>query len=272
LRAEPLAREVAPDQFDEAEQSLAAADRAYEEKEPLEIVEHNAYLALRNAQVAGLMIAEETARKEVEQGEVERARVQLEAREREAARAQAAAAQAQSQAEQAQALAEQRGAEIERQAQEAQAAQQRAANLESELADLKAQQTERGLVLTLDDVLFDTGHAVLKSGADSTVERLVAFMNDHPERRILIEGHTDSTGSDELNRQLSEERADALRDALLERGIAIGRIATRGLGEAYPLASNDSSGGRQLNRRVEIVISDQAGEFPAAAERTADSR
>ena len=118
LRQEPLAREVAPDQFDEAQQSLAAADRAYEEKEPLEIVEHNAYIALRNAQVAELMIAEESARKEVEQGEVERARVQLDAREREAARAQAAASQAQSQAEQAQALADQRGAEIERQAQE----------------------------------------------------------------------------------------------------------------------------------------------------------
>jgi outer membrane protein OmpA-like peptidoglycan-associated protein len=252
LQNEPLARDVAPTQFSNAQQALRLADDAYEEREPLETIEHNAYVALRNAQIAEQMIAEERARNELEQGEVERTRVQLQAREREAERAEV-------QAREAQAL-------VERQTEQAEDVPQRAAELEQELADLKAEQTERGLVLTLDDVLFDTNRAVLNAGAASTIQRLTQFMNDYPERRILIEGHTDSTGSDEYNRDLSERRAQALRNALVERGIAIDRIITRGLGEMYPLASNDNAAGRQLNRRVEIVISDQQGQFPPASE------
>lgn len=272
LRQDPLARQVAQDNFVEAQQALASAERAFEEREPLEIVEQDAYLALRNAQVAEQMIAEERAREELGEAEVERTRIQLAAREREAARAEAAAESAQARAEQAQALAEQRGSEIDRRAQEAEAAAQRETELESELADLKAEQTERGLVLTLDDVLFDTGRAVLKAGADATIQRLAGFLGEYPERRLLIEGHTDAIGADAFNQELSEDRADAVRDALLERNVTYGRIQTSGLGESYPIASNDSPVGRQLNRRVEIVISDQEGQFPASADRRADAR
>ena len=264
LEREPLAREVAQSQFGNAQQALARAEEAYEERESLEVIEHNAYLALRNAQVAEQMIAEDRARNELEQGETERTRVQLQARELEARRAEREATEAL-------ALAEERAGEVEQQVALTEEARERAQSLEQELADLKAEETERGLVLTLEDVLFDTNRAVLNAGAESTIARLAQFLDDYPERRILIEGHTDATGSDEYNRQLSAQRADAVRDALMERGVAQDRVRTRGLGETYPLASNDTPTGRQLNRRVEIVVSDQGGQFPRAAERSASA-
>lgn len=268
LRQEPLAMEVARSSFQNAQSQLALADEAYEEDADLEIVEYHAYLALRNAQVAEQQIAEERAREELQAGEVERTRIQLQAREREAQRAQRAAEQARTQAEQAQALAEQRATALADETAAAQQARERAAALEQELEELQAQQTERGLILTLSDVLFDTDRAVLNAGAEPALERLAQFMSEYPDRRILIEGHTDSTGSEEYNRMLSAERADAVRDALLERGVAADRIETRGLGEAYPVAPNETSAGRQLNRRVEIVISNQGGEFSSGADRS----
>jgi outer membrane protein OmpA-like peptidoglycan-associated protein len=269
LTQEPLAREAARSPFENAQAELARADEAYQEREDLEVVEHHAYLALRNAQIAEQLVAQERARNELEQGEVERTRVQLQAREREASRAQSRAEQAVTQAEQSQALAEQRAVTIEEQNVEAQQARERAAALEQELEELQAQQTERGLVLTLSDVLFDTNRAELNAGATPALERLAQFMMEYSDRRILVEGHTDSTGSEEYNRMLSARRADAVRSALLERGIASNRIETRGLGEQFPVASNETTAGRQLNRRVEIVISDQGGEFVSGTERRA---
>jgi outer membrane protein OmpA-like peptidoglycan-associated protein len=96
-------------------------------------------------------------------------------------------------------------------------------------------------------------------------------MVDHPERRLLIEGHTDSLGPDTYNLSLSTLRAEAVRDALVSRGVDTSRITTEGLGEAYPVASNDTAGGRQENRRVEIVISDGRGSFPETAERDTET-
>jgi outer membrane protein OmpA-like peptidoglycan-associated protein len=133
---------------------------------------------------------------------------------------------------------------------------------------LQAKQTERGLVLTLGDVLFDTAQSTLKPGAGSTVDRLAQFMRDYPDRQVMIEGHTDARGSDEFNRSLSERRANAVRDALVARSIDGRRIRSVGLGEAYPVAGNDSAGGMQQNRRVEILISDENGAFPVGSERT----
>jgi outer membrane protein OmpA-like peptidoglycan-associated protein len=127
-------------------------------------------------------------------------------------------------------------------------------------------------VLTLGDVLFDTAQANLKPGAASTMDRLAQFMRDYGERQVMIEGHTDSRGEDAYNIDLSQRRAAAVRDALLERNIEPQRIRIVGLGEGYPVASNDTQAGMQQNRRVEIVISDEQGGFPAGAERTATSR
>jgi len=134
--------------------------------------------------------------------------------------------------------------------------QARNAELERQLRELEAQQTERGLVMTLGDVLFSTGRADLTAGAEARMDRLATFLQRNPNRTIRVEGYTDSTGSSQTNLRLSEQRAAAVREALVTRGVNPGRIVTQGFGAARPVASNSSDAGRQANRRVEIVISE----------------
>lgn len=131
-----------------------------------------------------------------------------------------------------------------------------------ELEQLKARETERGLMLTLGDVLFDTDSATLKPGALLTVRRLAAFLRDNPQRRLSIEGHTDSSGSAAYNQRLSEDRAESVRAALIREGVAPQRLVAAGFGESFPVASNSTAAGRQQNRRVEVVISDEQGYIP----------
>jgi OmpA-OmpF porin, OOP family len=142
----------------------------------------------------------------------------------------------------------------ERQAVLLEARDRQAQKLEQELADLKAKKTDRGLVVTLGDVLFDTGKATLKPGAYSTVDRLAQALRESPNRKVVIEGHTDSVGNEEYNLQLSERRAQAVQAALFERGVASNQISTTGKGEMVPVASNDTASGRQENRRVELIF------------------
>jgi outer membrane protein OmpA-like peptidoglycan-associated protein len=254
VEREPLAGRVAAEELAQAREALAAADRAFEEREPLPLIEHRAYVAQRYADISRELVSEARAREEVARGEAERNRIIAEAREREAAAAQRTAQ------ETARELDVQQRATDE-QSRAALAAEERARELERELEQLEAQNTDRGLVLTLGDVLFDTGAATLKPGAATTLDRLAQFMRDYPERSVRIEGHTDSAGSDVTNQALSERRADAVRDALMARGIEAQRVATVGYGEARPIAGNDSAGGRQQNRRVEILVSDEQGLF-----------
>ena len=166
------------------------------------------------------------------------------------------------------AVAEQKAAEMERQKiagdtnktllrqkeQQTAAARAQAAALAQELADLKAKKTDRGYVLTLGNVLFKTGKADLMPGAQRTIDQLVSFLNNHPERKISVEGHTDNTGSESSNMLLSQRRAESVASAIMARGISPDRISTRGFGEMYPIADNDTASGRQENRRVEIVF------------------
>ena len=128
---------------------------------------------------------------------------------------------------------------------------------ESELAELKAKQTKGGVILTLADILFETGKASLMSGAMRSIDVLADFLKKYPTRNILIEGFTDSVGSETYNIGLSQQRADAVRDALKNAGIAGERITTKGHGERFSLASNAIPAGRQQNRRVEITILDE---------------
>jgi len=126
--------------------------------------------------------------------------------------------------------------------------------LTKELSDLKARETDRGIELTVGDVLFDPGRATLKPGAMPALGRLADFLRDHPDRTVLIEGHTDSTGTPDANLRLSLARADAVAQTLVAEGVDGARISPRGFGEATPVASNDTAAGRQQNRRVEIVV------------------
>ena len=129
--------------------------------------------------------------------------------------------------------------------------------MQRQLAELQAKPTERGIVLTLGDVLFATGSAQLQSGADSNLNRLVAFLKEYPDRQVLIEGHTDSMGNANSNQQLSQRRADSVRSYLISSGIPSNRLSASGLGQDNPVASNESAHGRQQNRRVEVVVENE---------------
>lgn len=196
-------------------------------------------------------------------------------RQSEASQRQSEASQRQSEASRLQSEASQRQAAMERQAatdaqlgaqaarQQTLDAQTRSRLLEAQLLELQARKTDRGMVVTLGDVLFDTNQAQLRSGGIRNVERLADFVRQYPRRNVMIEGFTDSTGSGSRNQELSDERAGAVRAALLGMGIGTDRITSRGYGEAYPVAGNDTAEGRQMNRRVEIVVSDDTGRITA---------
>jgi outer membrane protein OmpA-like peptidoglycan-associated protein len=151
-----------------------------------------------------------------------------------------------------------RGNEAEAQRQ-MQAAQARTAVLEARLADLSARKTPRGMVITLGDVLFGTDLARLNADGIARTQQLAAVLQQNPQRTVLIEGFTDSTGSAAHNQDLSERRAEAVRSALQDMGVAADRIVTRGYGETHPVAANDTEENRRLNRRVEIVFSNDNG-------------
>jgi outer membrane protein OmpA-like peptidoglycan-associated protein len=110
-------------------------------------------------------------------------------------------------------------------------------------------------------VLFDTGAATLKPGAGAVLDRVAGFLNENEGTKVMIEGHTDSRGSEQYNQELSQRRALAVADGLAFRGIDRGRVEAVGRGEALPVASNDSPAGQQRNRRVDLVFSDASGRF-----------
>lgn len=160
-------------------------------------------------------------------------------------------------------LAQQQAAEQTREAefarQEADLAAAEADALRRQLENLQARKTDRGLVLTLGDVLFESGQAELRQASLANLDKLVNFVEQHPQRKVSIEGHTDSSGSEQFNLNLSQRRADAVRKALLDRGVAAERLDAVGLGEEFPVASNDTAFGKQKNRRVEVVILNGTG-------------
>lgn len=138
------------------------------------------------------------------------------------------------------------------------AAQAQSADLQKQLDALNAKPTDRGMVITLGDVLFDTDKSILKAGATDNLVKLGAFLNQYQDRTVAIEGHTDSVGSEEHNVGLSQRRADAVKAYLVKQGINGMRLTTEGKGEDVPVADNNTAAGRQQNRRVEVIISNAA--------------
>ena len=120
---------------------------------------------------------------------------------------------------------------------------------------LETRDTPRGLVVNMGDVLFDTGKFDLRSEAREKLAKLSGIVLAHPGLKLAIEGYTDSTGGDELNRKLSQDRADAVRGYLTEQGLAPDSVTAQGFGKSEPVADNNTAAGRQKNRRVEIVVS-----------------
>jgi outer membrane protein OmpA-like peptidoglycan-associated protein len=225
-----------------ARASLDAANRLAESGTSIAAMEIQATNATLSAQIANAKIATAQANEQIADGTVQRQAVLLQARERDARKS-----------------AERTGDALR----QADASQARVDSLELELADLKLQKTERGLVLTLGDVLFDTGQTALKPGAHATLDRLATALRQHPQRTVLIEGHTDDVGSDETNLRLSERRAQSVQIGLQERGVAGNQITAIGKGELYPVADNNTPVGRQSNRRVELVFADSPARVAA---------
>jgi outer membrane protein OmpA-like peptidoglycan-associated protein len=254
--ADPNAAKYAAVDLQTAKSDLAVADAAFMRRDELSIAQP-AYMAAQNARLAQLRGAAKADDARVAAGQAERDSIVLAARTNQvdsANRAKDAANRATNDANRA--------------ADEAKVARdqatENAGRLQAEVDALKAKPTDRGLVLTLGDVLFETGSSTLSPGAGRNMDRLVQFLADHPERLVQIDGFTDSVGTDSFNQDLSQHRADAVRYQLVSRGISSTRIATQGYGKAYPVASNSESSGRQLNRRVEVVIGADNGTAVAA--------
>jgi outer membrane protein OmpA-like peptidoglycan-associated protein len=254
LEAQPMASQTAGKALQDARDALGNAEAAERAKRPPEEVIHLSYLARRDADIGEAVIAEQASRTAMAQAQAQRERVLLDAREREAALARQQAAQSQQQAQ-----LSQQNAQMS--AQQAQEAQQQARDAQAQLEALQAKQTDRGMILTLGNVLFDTNEDTLKPGADEIVSRLSQFLQQHPEVMVRIEGHTDSTGTDSYNEALSQRRSDAVAMALERRGIPQSQLQSVGRGKSAPVAGNDTSAGRQQNRRVEIIFSDTQGQF-----------
>ena len=139
------------------------------------------------------------------------------------------------------------------------------AQLEAQRAREEAAQarSQQGIVLTPRDIVFKSGSAQLDPNATATLQQVAQYLKANPARKVMIQGFTDSTGSAALNQQLSQERADAVRLALENQGVNVGRIQIAGMGPSAPIASNDTAAGRVLNRRVSILVSNADGTFPS---------
>lgn len=266
LENDPMAQQIAGKPLQDARDALAAADKAAADKRPQSEVDHLAYLASRRADVGEAVVAEARARNQIAEAQANRDRILLESRERETATAREQARDAQAQAAETAAQAQaaidankaQSQAAIDASKAEAEATRQ-------QLEALQAKETERGMVLTLNNnLLFDTNRAEIKPGADGSISRVGEFLQKHPGLKVRVEGHTDSTGTPAYNEELSQRRADSVAHALESRGVDAGQITAVGRGQDLPVATNDTAAGRQQNRRVEIVFSDNQGQFAQA--------
>lgn len=254
-QANPDVVNLAPVQLKEAHDALDSANNAWIHHDSDQKVNELAYVAKQKIAVSQETAKQKVAEQSIANAAKERDQMRLDQRTQEANKAKMDASIAQSQT----AAAQNEAADAQRKQQEAEA---HAQQLESELSDLSAQKTDRGIVVTFGDVLFNTDEATLKQSGLSDVQKLADILKQNPQRVVLIEGYTDNTGTPEHNQLLSERRALAVGTALTELGISRDRITTRGYGEAYPAASNDTAAGRQFNRRVEIVLSDDDGKIP----------
>lgn len=255
---DPHVRKFAPEELAQASAALARADLLRKEGAKDDVVRHQAYLATQSARVAQELALARAAQAEIASAGEARNRILLEARTREVEALRQEAREA-----------EEARLEAELAVERAVSPQPDSANLEAELRALEARRSDRGWVLTLGSgLLFDTGQSTLKPGGRRRIEEIAQVMRGHPEGKVQVEGFTDSQGSEPYNQALSEKRAQAVTIVLVDSGVPPGRIVARGLGPNFPVASNASEAGRQLNRRVEIVV--VTGEASSAAGGSAE--
>ncbi len=227
-----------------------AAEHAAREKAEAETARA---AALAQQQAAEAARASALAQQQAAQADAQNSRLAAEQAARDKAAAEAASASALAQQQAAQADAEKMRKAAEQS--EAEKADLRARLLNQLNSILQTRDSARGLIVNMSDVLFDTGSSTLKPGAREKLAKISGILLGHPGLSLQIEGHTDSVGGDEYNQQLSERRAGSVRDFLVQQGVPAASITAIGFGKTVPVASNDSVEGRQLNRRVELVVS-----------------
>ncbi|UTY60373.1 OmpA family protein [Massilia sp. erpn] len=250
-QSSPAVAQYAQPELVQAGAALDQANAAAARRESLNEIDKLAYVAKQRTATAQEVAKAKSAEAGLADAARQRDQVRLQARTAEAEQAKRSAEQAQMQA--ANATAAQRDAQAQ------------AERLAAQLADLQAKKTERGTIITFGDVLFNVDQSQLTAQGMAVARKLADVLQQNPERSVLVEGFTDSTGTAAHNLQLSQRRAEAVRAALVGMGIERSRVETRGYGEAYPVAGNGTSGDRQLNRRVEIVLSE--ANSPIAARR-----
>lgn len=254
-QSNPKVANFAALEMKQATEALGVANAAAQNRDDTQKIDQFAYIAGQKIALAQEVAKQKSAEADIASAGKERDQVRLDQRTNEANQASRAAQSAQDDA----ARSQRNMVAAQQQTQDAQA---HAAQLEAQLNALAAKKTERGMVITLGDVLFGTDMSQLTPMGMQTARKLADVLQQNPERTVLIEGFTDSTGSADHNQQLSQRRATAVKTALLQMNIAAERIAMRGYGEAFPVAGNATAQDRQLNRRVEIILSDASGKIP----------
>ncbi len=237
----PDVSRLAAEEMARADTAIAAAERAWKGREPTSDVDHLAYMAGRHVSIAEATASSRAAQEVVDGAAAERDRLRLSMRT--------------SEADAARRLAESNRMEAGDARRDAAAARSEIDALEAELATLNARKTERGLVVTLGDVLFDTGRAELRPEGENNLRRIAEVLRTRPGYRAEIEGHTDSVGSASSNYLLSERRAASVMQALVAYGAPAGQMVSRARGQEFPTATNETAAGRQMNRRVEVIFS-----------------
>jgi outer membrane protein OmpA-like peptidoglycan-associated protein len=261
-QASPNVATYAPLEMKQASDAMAQAEALAAERGNDADIDKLAYLARQKIALTQEVSKRKLAEADIANAGKQRDQLLLDQRTNEANAAQLRANRAGQMALLAQDDAERARQQSQLAQDQAASAQMRNAQLEAQLADLSARKTDRGMIITLGDVLFGTDRDQLTATGLASVRKLATILQQNPQRNVLVEGFTDSTGSAAHNQALSDRRAAAVQTALQNMGIAPDRAALRGYGESFPTAANDSAANRQLNRRVEIVLSDDSGRVP----------
>jgi outer membrane protein OmpA-like peptidoglycan-associated protein len=265
---------LAPEELKRASEALRVAEQAQANRESVATVDHLAYLASQRVAIAQDTAASRASEAVTAGAAAERDRMRLALRTQEVDTTQrqlANSQQANANTNQQLAYSQQANAQANQQladSQQSNANQQaelarrdmQVGDLQSQLRELNARKTDRGIVVTLGDVLFATGQSKLQGDSVRTMAKLADFFKRYPQRTAVIEGYTDSVGSETSNQALSDRRAQAVMAALVGEGVPSTRLHSTGFGEARPVGPNESADGRRMNRRVEVVISTEAGD------------
>ncbi|VUD58904.1 putative lipoprotein YiaD [Thalassocella blandensis] len=238
--------EHAPIALEQAKDAVALTAQMEKDGANEEKVAHQAKLATLRMDIVEQKVRLERSDKFIADAESNRKDILLQARTNDAIQAQRKARAMENQKEQAEMRAE--------------TLENKAKALQDKVKDIETRTTARGTVLSLNNIVFELNKAELAPGNERTLEKISAFLNDYPKKDVIIEGHTDSTGEAAYNKDLSKRRAESVKDALVGMGVNESRLSAKGMGEKYPVASNETREGRQLNRRVDIVVVNEENE------------